>query len=129
MEEKMMTEIFKNIGRLRGDRVIWLLILFFAMISMAVVYSATSSLAYRHDTSPFRYLIDQAGFYIVGFIVLLICYRIPMKWYRILSYAAMGLSIILLTAPAISAVLLFLAFPYTPPRLPKLPQFSTWPAS
>ena len=96
----MMTEIFKNIGRLRGDRVIWLLILFFAMISMAVVYSATSSLAYRHDTSPFRYLIDQAGFYIVGFIVLLICYRIPMKWYRILSYAAMGLSIILLTVPA-----------------------------
>ncbi|HJB44833.1 MAG TPA: FtsW/RodA/SpoVE family cell cycle protein [Candidatus Coprenecus merdipullorum] len=94
-----MTERLKNIGKLHGDRVIWLLILFFAMISMAVVYSATSSLAYRHDTTPFRYLIDQAGFYIAGFAVLLVCYRIPMKWYRILSYAAMGLSIILLAVP------------------------------
>lgn len=89
-----------NIGKLHGDRVIWLLILFFAMISMAVVYSATSSLAYRHDTTPFRYLIDQAGFYIIGFAILLLCYRIPMKWYRVLSYGAMGLSIILLAVPA-----------------------------
>lgn len=94
-----MTEKLKNIGKLHGDRVIWLLILFFAMISMAVVYSATSSLAYRHDTTPFRYLIDQAGFYIIGFVILLLCYRIPMKWYRVLSYGVMGLSIILLAVP------------------------------
>ena len=86
---EMTTDIFKGKVRLRGDRVIWLLILFFAMISMAVVYSATSSLAFRKDTTPFNYLMDQAVYYIIGFVILLICYRIPLKWYRFLSYAAM----------------------------------------
>lgn len=95
----MTADIFKNRMKLRGDRVIWLLILFFAMISMAVVYSATSSLAFRKDTTPFSYLMDQAVFYIFGFAVLLICYKIPLKWYRFLSYGAMGLSIALLIIP------------------------------
>ena len=93
------TDIFKGKVKLRGDRVIWLLILFFAMISMAVVYSATSSLAYRKATTPFNYLMDQAVYYIIGFIILLICYKIPLKWYRFLSYAAMGLAIALLIVP------------------------------
>ena len=74
---EMTTDIFKGKVRLRGDRVIWLLILFFAMISMAVVYSATSSLAFRKDTTPFNYLMDQAVYYIIGFVILLICYRRP----------------------------------------------------
>ena len=94
-----MTEKLKNIGKLHGDRVIWMLILFFAMISMAVVYSATSSLAFRKDTTPFSYLMDQAGYYILGFIVLLVCYRIPMRAYRFLSYAAMGAAVALLIVP------------------------------
>ena len=96
---RKMTGVLKNIGRLRGDRVIWLLILFFAMISMAVVYSATSSLAFRKDTTPFSYLLDQAGFYIIGFAVLLVCYRIPLKIYRILSYAAIAVAAALLIVP------------------------------
>lgn len=69
------------------------------MISMAVVYSATSSLAFRKDTTPLTYLIDQAGFYIIGFAVLLACYRIPMKWYRFLSYAGMAIAVLLLLVP------------------------------
>lgn len=96
---RKMTGVLKNIGRLRGDRVIWLLILFFAMISMAVVYSATSSLAFRKDTTPFSYLLDQAGFYIIGFAVLLVCYRIPLKIYRIMSYAAIAVAAALLIVP------------------------------
>ena len=96
---EMTTDIFTGTVRLRGDRVIWLLILFFAMISMAVVYSATSSLAFRKDTTPFNYLMDQAVYYIIGFVILLICYRIPLKWYRFLSYAAMGFAMILLIVP------------------------------
>lgn len=81
---------------------IWLLILFFAMISMAVVYSATSSLAFRKDTTPLTYLVDQAGFYILGFLVLLACYRIPMKWYRFLSYAGMAIAVLLLLVPVLT---------------------------
>lgn len=43
--------------------------------------------------------MDQAVYYIIGFVILLICYRIPLKWYRFLSYAAMGFAMILLIVP------------------------------
>ncbi len=86
-------------GKLRGDRVIWLIILLFAMISLAVVYSATSALAYRYDSTPFSYMMNQALFYIVGFGILLVCYRIPLKWYRWISYIGIGAAAIMLMLP------------------------------
>ncbi len=94
-----MTEKLKNMGRLRGDRVIWLIILIFAMISLAVVYSATSALAYRFDSTPFSFMMDQAVFYIAGFGILLVCYRIPMGFYRSVSYLAVPFAVILLLLP------------------------------
>lgn len=89
-------------GKLRGDRVIWLIILLFAMISLAVVYSATSALAYRYDSTPFSYMMNQALFYIVGFGILLVCYRIPLKWYRWISYIGIGAAAIMLMLPVSS---------------------------
>ena len=89
----------RNMGKLHGDRVIWLIILIFAMISLAVVYSATSALAYRYDSSEFKYMMSQAAFYIAGFAILLICYRIPLKWYRILAYPGIAAAALMLLLP------------------------------
>ncbi len=90
----------KNIARnLKGDKVIWLIIVCFAMISLLVVYSSTSALAYRYDESPFGYMAEQFLFYIIGFSILLICYRINLGWYRKLTYLIFGASIILLLIP------------------------------
>lgn len=90
-----------SLSKLKGDRVIWLIVVIFAMISIAVVYSSTSSLAYRNHNTPFSYMFSQSISYIIGFALLLICYRIPLGWYRKLSYILLALSGILLFIPII----------------------------
>ena len=95
----MKDTLTNRINRLKGDRVIWIIFLVFAMISLAVVYSASSALAYRSSTTPFSIMLRQAGYYAFGFLIVLACYRIPLKWYRFLSYAAMGFAMILLIVP------------------------------
>ncbi|MBR2947126.1 MAG: FtsW/RodA/SpoVE family cell cycle protein [Bacteroidales bacterium] len=94
---------FKNLaGKLKGDKVIWLIIACFAMISLLVVYSSTSALAYRYDESPFGYMAEQFLFYLIGFIILLICYRINLGVYRKLTYLIFGGSMALLIVPILT---------------------------
>lgn len=102
----MMKNILENkISNLKGDRVIWIIFMIFAMISLAVVYSASSALAYRGNTTPFSIMIHQAGYFFLGFIIVIICYRIPLKYYRWGAYPLMGLSVALLAIPAITGQL------------------------
>lgn len=80
---------------------IWYIIIFFAMISLAVIYSASSALAYRGDTVPIRFMFGQMAYYILSFGILYLCYRIPLKIYSGISYIAMAASVILLVIPLI----------------------------
>ena len=82
-----MSSVLENrISNLKGDRAIWVIFLFFAMISLAVVYSASSALAYRGDTTPFSIMLRQAGYFLAGFLMVLLCYKIPLRLYRRGSY-------------------------------------------
>ena len=91
----------KRFKKLHGDQIIWLVILLLALISIIAVYSSSSSLAYKNDTSTFTYLFKQMAYVLIGFTGLLICYRIPLKWYR------MGSMILLLIS---AALLLYIVF-------------------
>lgn len=94
-----MNETIAKKLQLKGDRIIWVIIMLFAMISLAVVYSSTSALAYRGNSSPFIFMLRQLLFYAVGFGILLLCYRIPLKFYRRFSYVLIALTAILLIIP------------------------------
>ena len=98
----MSTVLENRIGKLKGDRAIWVIFLLFAMISLAVVYSASSALAYRGDTTPFSIMLRQAGYFLAGFLMVLLCYKIPLRLYRRGSYWLMAGSIILLAIPVIT---------------------------
>ncbi len=91
----------KRFKKLHGDQIIWLVILLLALISIIAVYSSSSSLAYKNDTTTFAYLFKQMAYVLIGFTGLLICYRIPLKWYR------MGSLILLLIS---AALLLYIVF-------------------
>ncbi len=55
--------------RAGGDRVIWLLVLLLASVSVLVVYSATGSLAYKMNKGNNEaYLFKQLIFFIIGFV-------------------------------------------------------------
>ncbi len=84
------------INRLNGDKVIWIIVFLLSLISIALIYSSSSSLAFKEHTTNFAFLIKQLKFVIMGLAALYLCYKIPLGWYRFLAYPALGISIILL---------------------------------
>lgn len=99
-----METVKKKFIKLRGDKIIWLVILLLALISIIAVYSSSSSLAFKSETSTFSFLIKQMAFVSIGFISLLVCYRIPLGWYRKSSFLLMAVSIGLLAYLPIGGV-------------------------
>lgn len=85
----------------RGDRVIWLIILLLCLISIIAVYSSSSALAYREQRTTLYFLLRQMSFVFYGIGALYVCYIIPLAWYRVLAYFGILISIILLFATLI----------------------------
>ena len=96
MEEVMGDKRSSILNRLNGDKVIWIVVFLLSLISIALIYSSSSSLAYKEKTTNFAFLIKQIQFVAMGLVALYICYKVPLGWYRFLAYPALGLSIILL---------------------------------
>jgi cell division protein FtsW len=96
-----MEENNNIIYRLKGDKVIWIIIFMLSLISIAAVYSSSSSLAFRENRSTMDFLFKQMRFIIFGLTALYICYKVPLGWYRLFSYIGMVLSIGLLIATII----------------------------
>ncbi len=84
------------LSRLSGDKVIWIVVFLLSLISIALIYSSSSSLAYKDKTTNFTFLVKQIEFVLMGLVALYICYKIPLGWYRFLAYPALGASIVLL---------------------------------
>ena len=59
------------INRLHGDKVIWVIILFLSLISIALIYSSSSSLAFKEHTTNFSFLIKQLKFVALGIVALI----------------------------------------------------------
>ena len=62
-------------AELRGDRVIWALVVVFAMISMVAVYSSVSDLAYQDRGGSTAYYLVKHGVILgVGLVIIYICH-------------------------------------------------------
>ena len=84
------------LNRLNGDKVIWTVVFLLSLISIALIYSSSSSLAYKEKTTNFAFLIKQIQFVGMGLVALYICYKIPLGWYRGLANMALLVSVVLL---------------------------------
>ena len=84
------------LNRLNGDKVIWTVVFLLSLISIALIYSSSSSLAYKEKTTNFAFLIKQIQFVGMGLVALYICYKIPLGWYRGLANIALLVSVVLL---------------------------------
>ncbi len=75
---------------LKGDRILWIVILLLTFFSMLVVYSSTGALAFRQaggNTS--YYIMRQAIFQGLGFVVILIMLKyVPVKFYNKIANVA-----------------------------------------
>lgn len=95
---KTQEEVVK---RLHGDKTIWVIVFLLVLISVAVIYSASSTTAFSKHTTNFGYLMRQLKYLVVALTALYICYRIPLKWYRYFATPALVMCTLLLIIPAV----------------------------
>ena len=96
----METSILKYF---KGDRVIWIVIMFLSLLSLLIVYSATGALAYRvHGGNTMHYLVRQVFFIGAGLgVILLMVNVLPVKFYSIAANYLLYGSILLLIAAVV----------------------------
>lgn len=71
-------------------------VLFLVGIGIVMVYSASSALAIKKFGSDYFFLKKQALFAFAGVVVLVVSRHFPYRYYRILAYPLLGLSLALL---------------------------------
>ncbi len=86
----------RDFWKLKGDRLIWIIVVLFAMISIAAVFSSSSFLATSRGVSKVSIFIEQTKSVLMGFAALLICYIIPLRFYRTFSFVIYGASVLML---------------------------------
>ena len=87
----------------KGDRVIWIVLVFLSLLSLLIVYSATGALAYRvHGGNTMHYLVRQVFFIGAGLAVILVMVNVlPVKFYSIVANYLLYGSILLLMAAVV----------------------------
>ncbi|MGB1216842.1 MAG: FtsW/RodA/SpoVE family cell cycle protein, partial [Saprospiraceae bacterium] len=69
------------LAELRGDRVIWVIVLLLSVLSVLTVYSSTGTLAFRRGMGTEGYLIQHIAFIVGGLFVTYICYLLHYTQY------------------------------------------------
>lgn len=89
--------IEKAIKNIKGDQVIWIIVLFLGLFSILAVYSATGSMAYLSKGKQAEvYLIKQMMFMALGFMLMYVAYKLDYIQYSKLAPIALVISIPLL---------------------------------
>lgn len=86
----MMTKVKEWTDKhIQGDPVIWLVVICLSVISILVVYSATGSLAYKHQGGNTEYYLFRHTIMVVlGLVVMWIAHKIDFRYYsKIARYA------------------------------------------
>ncbi|MEM9835104.1 MAG: FtsW/RodA/SpoVE family cell cycle protein [Bacteroidota bacterium] len=107
-------------AELRGDRVIWAIILLLSIVSVLAVYSSTGSIAHReHDGAVagflFKHVVILGGGLIVVYLCHLFSYVKYSRWAPTLLLVAVGLLILtMLFGVTINEARRWLKFPFIP---------------
>ena len=82
---------------IKGDRIIWIVVLILLVISLLSVYSSTGSLAYQlRSGNTFFYLFRQLKFILLGLLIIFFVHLIPYRVFSRVSVFALYLAIPLL---------------------------------
>ena len=92
-----MDRILSNIPEFKGDRAIWMIVLFLALASLLAVYSAAGSLAYRYSGGNTEIYLLKHGFILgISLVVTYFCYKLHYMKYARLAPILLVLSIVML---------------------------------
>jgi cell division protein FtsW len=93
-----MNRIQAFFNDIKGDKVIWIVVLFLSIFSMMAVYSSTGTLAYRfqHGNTEY-YILKHLFILLLGFGLMYACHRINYTYYARMAEVLYWGSIALLT--------------------------------
>lgn len=80
---------------LKGDPTIWVIVLLLCSISLVEVFSASSRLTFG-KSSFIRPFLSHCGHISLGLVVMYLTHRSHYKWYKVINYLLVPISIILL---------------------------------
>lgn len=81
--------------RFRGDKTIWVIALLLSLISIVAVFSSSGILIHVTNKSATEVLFRQISFVVMGLVAMYLVSRIPLRWFRSLSFLALIASTIL----------------------------------
>ena len=82
---------------IKGDKVVWAVVLLLAIFSVLAVYSSIVTLAYKYkDGDTLYYLIKHSFILFIGFWLMLLAHQLNYKYYSRISQIALFISIPLL---------------------------------
>lgn len=84
----------------KGDKVIWSVFIILCVISLVEIFSATSTIVYRHQ-SILGPILRHAVFIIGGVGVILLIHNIPYRYFSLLIFVLMGSIVLLILTPFI----------------------------
>lgn len=94
-----MNQLLQNV---KGDKVIWSVVLLLSLLSLLAVYSATGSLAWRMDKSSGFYLVKQLAVLLAGLVIIFVVHRINYT-----RFARFAVILYLLSIPLLIYTLFF----------------------
>ncbi|MCX6226784.1 MAG: FtsW/RodA/SpoVE family cell cycle protein, partial [Bacteroidia bacterium] len=87
----------RNILQLfKGDRVIWVLMVFLTVYSGVAVASSVAALAYRDGGSVTLHIVRHVGFLAIGWGIIFFIHKVPYKHYSSLANIILVVAVILL---------------------------------
>ncbi len=90
---------------IKGDKIIWGVTFALAIISILTVFSASGSLAYKHQNGNiYHYLIKHTIIVVIGFMLIIVIHKLNYKYYSRISQIALYISIPLLLLTLIMGV-------------------------
>ena len=95
---------------LKGDPVIWGIVIILSVISLLSVYSATGSLAYKHQGGNTSYYMFKQLFSLgIGFGIIVLIHNFHFRWVAKFSFPALGIAVVLLLVTLVAGVNLNMA--------------------
>lgn len=82
--------------RFKGDRVIWVLMVFLTIYSGVAVASSVAALAYRDGGNVTMHIVRHVGFLIVGWGIIYFVHKVPYKHYSSFANLILVVAVILL---------------------------------
>ena len=78
-----------------GDKVIWIILMFLAMVSIVEVYSASSNMSYKTG-AYWKPVLQHASYLLVGIVATLVIHKIHCRYFKLIPVFGLPLSVLLL---------------------------------